>query len=90
MWVIVGCVLWALGLFRVRCTSFVSVRSLSGMMLLLGVGLLFGVRLLLRALVVLGLSWDECGGMGIVTYRHVMMNDDFRLWFVVQLPRHCQ
>ena len=42
------------------------------------------------ALVVLGLSWDECGGMGIVTYPDVTTNDDFRSSFVVQLPRCCQ
>ena len=42
--VVVNCVLWALGLFRVRCTSFCRVRSLSGVMSLLGVGSLLGVR----------------------------------------------
>ena len=75
-WVVVGGVLWALGLLRVRS--------------LLGVGSLLGVRSLLRALVVLGFSWDEHGGVGIITYRDVTMNDDFRLSFVVQLPRRCQ
>ena len=75
-WVVVGCVLWALGLLRMRS--------------LFRVGLLLGVRSLLRALVVLGFSWDEHGGVGIITYRDVTMNDDFRSSFVVQLPRRCQ
>ena len=75
-WVIVGRVLWALGLLRVRS--------------LLGVGSLLGVRSLLRALVVLGFSWDERGGVGIVTYHDVMTNDDFRSSFVIQLPHRCQ
>ena len=82
LWVIVGCVLCALGLLRVG--------SLLGVMSLLGVGSLLGVRSLLRALVVLGLSWDERGGVDIVTYRDVTTNDDFRSSFVVQLPHHCQ
>ena len=75
-WVVVGCVLWAFGLLRVRP--------------LLGVGSLLGVRSLLHALVVLGFSWDERGGVGIVTYRDVTTNDDFQSSFVVQLPRRCQ
>ena len=50
-WVVVGCVLCALGLLRVGL--------LLGVMSLLGVGSLLGVRSLFRALVVLGLSWDE-------------------------------
>ena len=44
----------------------------------------------MRALVVLGFSWDERGGVGIITYRDVTTNDDFRSSFVVQLPRRCQ
>ena len=42
-----------------------------------------------HALVVLGLSWDECGGVDVVTYHDVTTNDDFQSSFVVQLPRHC-
>ena len=68
--------LWALGLLRVG--------SLLGVLSLLGVGSL------LDALVVLGLSWDERGGVDVVTYRDVTTNDDFRSSFVVQLPRRCQ
>ena len=45
------------------------------------------VRSLFRALVVLGLSWDERGGVDVVTYHDVTMNDDFQSSFVVQLPR---
>ena len=52
--------------------------SLLGVMLLLGVGSLLGVRSLFRALVVLGLSWDERGGVDVVTYRDVTTNDTFR------------
>ena len=62
-WVV--CRLWALGLLRVGCTSFCRVRSLLGVMSLLGVGSLLGVRSWLHAVVVLGLSWNERGGMGI-------------------------
>ena len=80
-WVVVGCVLCALGLLRVG--------SLLGVMLLLGVGSLLGVRSLFRALVVLGLSWDERGRVDVATYRDVTTNDDFRSSFVVQLPRRC-
>ena len=78
-WVDVGCVLWALGILRVG--SLLGVRS---------VGLLLGMRSLLGAVVVLGLSWDERGGVDVVTYCDVTTNDDFRSLFIVKLPRHCQ
>ena len=79
---------WSLG---VVCRRWVLLRvgSLLGVMSLLGVGSLLGVRSLFRALVVLGLSWDECGGVDVVTYHDVTTNDDFRSSFVVQLPCHC-
>ena len=67
----VGCGLWALGLLRVRCTLFCCVRLLLGVMSLLGMGSLLGARSWLRAVMVLGLSWYEHGGMGIPTYRDV-------------------
>ena len=66
------------------------VGSLLGVMSLLGVGSLLGVRSLLRGLVVLGLSWDESGGVDIVTYHDVTTNDDVQSSFVVQLPHRCQ
>ena len=58
--------------------------------LLLGVLSLLGVGSLLGALVVLGLSRDERGGVDVVTYHDVTTNDDFQSSFVVQLPRRCQ
>ena len=81
-WVIVGCVLCALGLLRVGL--------LLGVMSLQGMGLLLGMRSLLCAFVVLGLSWDEHGGVDIVTYCDVTMNNDFWSLFVIQFPHRCQ
>ena len=79
---------WSLGIV---CRRWVLLRmgSLLGVMSLLGVGSLLGVRSLFRALVVLGLSWDERGGVDVVTYCDVTTNDDFRSSFFIQLPRRC-
>ena len=35
---------------------------------------------------VLGLSWDERGGVDVVTYRDVTTNDNFWSSFLIQLP----
>ena len=64
----VGCPLWVLGVVRgcwAICKLWVVGR------LLLGVGSLLAVRSLLRAVVSLGFSWYERGGMDIPTYRDV-------------------
>ena len=66
-----GCPLWVLGVVRGRwvvCKLWVVGGLLLGMMSLLGVGSLLAVRSLLRAVMSLGLSWYECGGMDIPTY----------------------
>ena len=70
----VGCPLWVLGVVHGRwvvCKLWVVGGLLLGMMSFLGVGSLLAVRSLLHAVVSLGLSWYERGGMDIPTYGDV-------------------